>query len=293
MRKGIILAGGTGSRLYPLTFSVSKQLMPVYDKPMIYYPLSTLMLSGITQILIITTPHDHDAFKHLLGDGQQWGISLEYAVQPSPDGLAQAFIIGEQFIGNDPVTLILGDNIFYGEGLSDRLKIIAQKDQGATIFGYYVKEPQRYGVVGFDDNCCVTSLEEKPKIPKSNYAVTGLYFYDNSVVDIAKQIKPSNRGELEITDVNNTYLDRGNLNVEIFSRGTAWLDTGTHESLLDAATFIKVVEDRQGLKIACPEEIAYKMGLIDAEKLEKMAEPMSKNGYGLYLLEILNKSVVR
>ena len=287
MRKGIILAGGSGSRLYPLTYSVSKQLMPVYDKPMIYYPLSTLMLSGITQILIITTPHDLNNFKHLLGDGSQWGISLEYAVQPSPDGLAQAFIIGENFIENNHVTLVLGDNIFYGEGLSERLQVIAKKDNGATIFGYYVKDPQHYGVVGFDSKGCVTSLEEKPKVPKSNYAVTGLYFYDNEVVRIAKAIKPSIRGELEITDVNNTYLTQGKLNIELFSRGTAWLDTGTHESLLDAATFIKVVADRQGLKIACPEEIAFRMKLINAEQLEKLADTMKKNGYGQYLLKLL------
>lgn len=289
VRKGIILAGGSGTRLYPLTYSVSKQLMPVYDKPMIYYPLATLMLSGITQILIITTSHDHGNFKHLLGDGSQWGISLEYTIQPSPDGLAQAFIIGEDFIKNDPVTLILGDNIFYGEGLSDRLQVITQKDEGATIFGYYVKDSHRYGVVGFDSSGNATSLEEKPENPKSNYAVTGLYFYDNDVIRIAKQIKPSARGELEITDVNNIYLSQGNLNVEVFSRGTAWLDTGTHESLLDAATFIKVVEDRQGLKIACPEEIAFRMGLIDAEQLEKIAGPMRKNGYGQYLLDLLKK----
>ena len=284
MRKGIILAGGSGTRLYPLTYSVSKQLMPVYDKPMIYYPLSTLMLSGITQILVITTPSDLAGFQHLLGDGSQWGINLEYAVQPSPDGLAQAFIIGEQFVGQDPVTLILGDNIFYADGLSRRLQTIGKQDQGATVFGYYVKDPERYGVVGFDKNHVVNSLEEKPEHPKSNYAVTGLYFYDNEVIDIAKTIKPSPRGELEITDVNNVYLSRGQLNVELFARGTAWLDTGTHESLLNAGTFIKVVEDRQGLKIACLEEIAFRMGWIDKEKLMQIAQPLLKNGYGQYLM---------
>nr|WP_321399011.1 glucose-1-phosphate thymidylyltransferase RfbA [uncultured Desulfobacter sp.] len=285
MRKGIILAGGSGTRLYPLTYSVSKQLMPVYDKPMIYYPLSTLMLSGITNILVITTPSDLAGFKHLLGDGSQWGINLEYAVQPSPDGLAQAFIIGEQFVGQDPVTLILGDNIFYADGLSRRLQTIGKQDQGATVFGYYVKDPERYGVVGFDkNNHVVNSLEEKPEHPKSNYAVTGLYFYDNAVIDIAKTIKPSPRGELEITDVNNVYLSRGQLNVELFARGTAWLDTGTHESLLNAGTFIKVVEDRQGLKIACLEEIAFRMGWIDKEKLMQIAQPLLKNGYGQYLM---------
>lgn len=288
-RKGIILAGGSGSRLYPLTYSVSKQLMPVYDKPMIYYPLTTLMLSGITRILIITTPHDHESFKYLLGDGSQWGISIEYTIQPSPDGLAQAFILGENFIGKNPAALILGDNIFYGEGLSERLRGISKRNTGATIFGYYVKDAQRYGVVGFDDKGNITSIEEKPKKPKSNYAVTGLYFYDNDVVGIAKGIKPSARGELEITDINNIYFQNGNLNIELFSRGTAWLDTGTHDSLLDAATFIKVVEDRQGLKIACPEEIAFRMKHIDAKQLEKLAQPMKKNGYGQYLLSILKQ----
>jgi len=289
LRKGIILAGGSGSRLYPLTYSVSKQLMPVYDKPMIYYPLSTLMLTGLTHILIITTPRDLDSFKYLLGDGSQWGIRLEYAVQPQPGGLAQAFIIGEKFIGHDPVTLILGDNIFYGEGLSQRLQVIAGQDQGATVFGYYVKDPQRYGVVEFDTQHVVKSIEEKPVRPKSNFAVTGLYFYDNDVVEVAKTIKPSPRGELEITDVNNVYLSQEKLSVELFTRGTAWLDTGTHESLLDAANFIKVVEERQGLSIACPEEIAFRMGWIDAAELRRMAEPLGKNNYGKYLLEICNR----
>ncbi|MCP3939965.1 MAG: glucose-1-phosphate thymidylyltransferase RfbA [Desulfobacteraceae bacterium] len=293
MRKGIVLAGGSGTRLYPLTYSVSKQLMPVYDKPMIYYPLSTLMLAGIREILIITTPQDQALFKHLLGDGSQWGLFLEYAVQSSPDGLAQAFLIGEDFIGKDPVTLVLGDNIFYGEGLSVRLQEVAGQDRGALVFGYYVRDPERYGVVGFDKQGSVSSIEEKPDIPKSNYAVTGLYFYDNDVVEISKQIKPSARGELEITDVNNRYLYRGDLRVELLNRGMAWLDTGTHESLLDAATFIKVVEDRQGLKIACPEEIAFRMGWINADQLAKMAQPVSKNGYGKYLLELLDRDMRR
>ncbi len=291
MRKGIILAGGSGTRLYPLTHSVSKQLMPVYDKPMIYYPLSTLMLAGIHEILIITTPHDRDNFKKVLGNGSQWGISLEYAVQPSPDGIAQAFLIGDKFIGNNPVTLILGDNIFYGEGLSKRLQQITRQDKGATVFGYYVKDPQRYGVVGFDNKGHVTSLEEKPDIPKSNYAVTGLYFYDNDVVDIARQIRPSTRGELEITDVNTAYLKKNALSVELLSRGTAWLDTGTHESLLDAGIFIKVIADRQGQKIACPEEIAFRMGLINEAQLEKLAYSMNQNGYGQYLLNLVNKTI--
>jgi len=293
MRKGIILAGGSGTRLYPLTYAVSKQLMPVYDKPMIYYPISTLMLAGIKDILIISTPEDIGGFKHLLRDGSQWGISLEYAVQPSPDGLAQAFLIGESFIGKDNVTLILGDNIFYGEGLSSRFQQLAQQEKGATVFGYYVKDPQYYGVAGFDSQGNVTSLEEKPKVPKSNYAITGLYFYDNTVIDIAKQIRPSARGELEITDVNNAYLEQGRLKVELLSRGTAWLDTGTHESLIDAAIYIKVVADRQGLKIACPEEIAYKMGLITAEQLKSLAHDLRKNGYGQYLLNLLKQQTTQ
>lgn len=286
-RKGIILAGGSGTRLYPLTHAVSKQLMPVYDKPMIYYPLSVLMLAGIRDILVITTPHDQTAFKHLLGDGAQWGINLDYVVQPSPDGLAQAFLLGADFIGNDAVTLVLGDNIFYGQGLTRQLRESAAKVSGADVFGYHVHDPERYGVVEFDDDGRVLSIEEKPLEPKSNYAVTGLYFYDNDVVEIARSIRPSARGELEITDVNRAYLQRGDLNVQLLSRGTAWLDTGTQGSLLDAAQFFRVVEDRQGLKVACPEEIAWSMRYISDEQLAKIAEPLRKSGYGDYLLRLL------
>ena len=287
--KGIILAGGSGTRLFPLTRSVSKQLMPVYDKPMIYYPLSTLLLAGIREILIITTPEDQEQFARLLGDGSQWGITLHYAVQPKPEGLAQAFIIGESFIGRDTVCLVLGDNIFYGHGLATTLQKCAQLHKGGIVFGYYVRDPERYGVVSFDNKRRATDIEEKPKKPKSNYAVTGLYFYDNDVIDIARNISPSSRGELEITDVNKVYLDRGDLKVEILGRGTAWLDTGTHDSLLDAANFIKVMEDRQGLKIACVEEIAYRMNFIDSDQLERLAKPLKKNGYGKYLYQILKE----
>ena len=289
--KVIILAGGSGTRLHPLTVSVSKQLMPVYDKPMIYYPVATLLLAAIRDILIITTPRDQQAYQTLLGDGSQWGVNFQYAVQPSPDGLAQAFLIGETFIGRDPACLILGDNIYYGQGLSALLRRAASRHQGATVFGYYVRDPERYGVVRFDANGRAVDIEEKPKAPKSNYAVTGLYFYDNDVVDIAKNIRPSPRGELEITDVNKVYLERGALNVEVLGRGYAWLDTGTHESLLAAAHFVQVVEQRQGLKVACPEEVAWRMGLIDDAQLTRLAGPLAKSGYGQYLLELLDRRI--
>ncbi len=285
--KGIILAGGSGTRLYPLTKSVSKQLMPVYDKPMIYYPIATLMQAGIREILVITTPEDQGQFMQLLDDGSQWGITLSYAVQPRPEGIAQAFLIGEGFIGGDRVALVLGDNIFYGSGLGKILREVAAREHGATVFGYYVRDPERYGVVSFDGEGKVIDIEEKPLQPKSSYAVSGLYFYDNRVVEIARRIKPSARGELEITDINNVYLKRGELRVELLGRGMAWLDTGTHASLLDAANFIKVMEDRQGLKIACLEEIAYRRGYIDAGQVARLAEPLGKNGYGQYLLRML------
>ncbi|MBY0428482.1 MAG: glucose-1-phosphate thymidylyltransferase RfbA [Alphaproteobacteria bacterium] len=288
-RKGIILAGGSGTRLYPVTKVVSKQLLPVYDKPMIYYPLTTLMQAGIRDILIISTPQDLPRFEQLLGDGRDWGIKLSYAVQPSPDGLAQAFIIGKNFIGNHPSALILGDNIFYGTDLSDKLAAANANQNGATIFAYHVNEPQRYGVLGFDANGKPNSLEEKPAKPKSNYAVTGLYFYDQQVVDIAAQLKPSPRGELEISDVNLAYMERGQLTVQTMGRGYAWLDTGTHESLIEASNFIETIEHRQGLKVACPEETAYTQGFINAAQLEKIAAPLAKSAYGQYLLKLLNE----
>ena len=285
--KGIVLAGGSGTRLYPLTLTVSKQLLPVYDKPMIYYPLSTLMLAGIRDILVISTPHDLPRFEELLGDGSRWGVSFSYAEQPRPEGLAQAFVIGREFVGADNVSLVLGDNIFYGQGFGELLESAVGRKSGATVFGYYVRDPERYGVVEFDGRGSVLSIEEKPKTPRSHYAVTGLYFYDNQILDIASNLEPSGRGELEITDANLAYLERDQLHVEVMGRGMAWLDAGTHESLMQSANFIETLELRQGLKIGCPEEIAYRRGYIDAEQLEHLALTMSKNSYGQYLLELL------
>lgn len=292
-RKGLILAGGSGTRLYPITQAISKQLLPVYDKPMIYYPLSVLMLAGVREILMINTPHEQALFQRLLGDGSQWGIDIHYAVQPSPDGLAQAFIIGKEFIGNAPSCLVLGDNIFYGVGLTERLKRATARQQGATIFGYWVKDPQRYGVAEFDAEGRVVGIEEKPTQPKSQYAVTGLYFYDQRVCDYAANLKPSTRGELEITDLNRCYLDDGSLHLEQLGRGYAWLDTGTHESMMEAGNYIQTIENRQGLKVCCPEEIAYLNGWIDAEQVMRLAEPLIKTGYGQYLVQLVKQGPAR